>query len=818
MTIADCIEKLVVAGQISRDTADKAIGLNDRMKAEYSTEAAPAPAEAAAALATAKALREAAAERELYIANKVENYRLGEQRIVQHPYGRAAGLMSILTKDVLRGGQAMRDLPRESPVVTGLNADYLQQRVQAKLFGRFGAGMNAYRPGILSNNREILRGVTNLVKERFGVETGDQTAKAASAGFKAAAEYAEARARRAGKIFEANEDWRLPQPWNSERVMKFSADEFVRDFTKELTENGGGLKLWDKEKNKPAAVADYDTILRRAYSDIRNEGGVAAPFSKQMRTFQFQGGERGADSFLKLQGKYGAGSDVMATLVGHLSHMAREIALQELGIDEGNFAAWMRLVRENPKIPVAPGIEKYNPVRLILPMFQSEAMLRNTFKMVSGRGNPIENVKAAHLLSGLRDLIGAAGLHNLPITIVPSDSVTTLLGAAYNGMAPFKAFDELFHGLTHEEAAHLEINAHAVADYVNNDLRKNEGEINLSGVARKVQTGVVKATGANWWTESIRRSAMTSMSAVLAAHRDATFSRLPSALRDFLDRYGFTVGDWNKIRAAAPVKVGNGARYYLNPEGIEPALYERLLSAIHEQASYMAHQPDARTTAFATRGTARGTMEGELTRSLFQFKQFAIERMTTHMMRILIDGPIENRVMRGLAFTALSMGAGAVSMQAANVLAGKTPLNMHDPKFWAQAFVRGGAGGIYGDVLAAAMEGDRGGADILGQLAGPVPGFAADAARTLAAPVKAEFDQSGKQSRSSKVGEAIGMGRRFEPVPFYGKTAVDRLFWDKLQILLDRDYRGSFRRAEQRARQQGSSYWWRPGEIAPALH
>ena len=50
---------------------------------------------------------------------------------------------------------------------------------------------------------------------------------------------------------------------------------------------------------------------------------------------------------------------------------------------------------------------------------------------------------------------------------------------------------------------------------------------------------------------------------------------------------------------------------------------------------------------------------------------------------------------------------------------------------------------------------------------------------------------------------------------WYTKLAVDRLLSDKLQTLLDPQYRQSFRRAEDRAKKQGGGYWWGPGENRP---
>ena len=57
--------------------------------------------------------------------------------------------------------------------------------------------------------------------------------------------------------------------------------------------------------------------------------------------------------------------------------------------------------------------------------------------------------------------------------------------------------------------------------------------------------------------------------------------------------------------------------------------------------------------------------------------------------------------------------------------------------------------------------------------------------------------------------------RRVRRDGWYTKLAVDRLLLNKLQTLLDPQYRQSFRRAEDRAKKQGGGYWWGPGENRP---
>jgi hypothetical protein len=300
--------------------------------------------------------------------------------------------------------------------------------------------------------------------------------------------------------------------------------------------------------------------------------------------------------------------------------------------------------------------------------------------------------------------------------------------------------------------------------------------------------------------------------------RDIAFNDLDATFRkNFLEAYGFTSADWDKIRAAEPFDAGNGAKY-LDPSKIEGPLSERLLMAIKEQGSYAFHQPDARTQAVMGGAAVRGTLPGELWLSVGQYKQFALERMTTHLMRVLVDGPIENRVARGIAFTLLSMAAGAVSIQAAAVISGKDPLAMNDPKFWVSAFARGGAGGVYGDVLSAALEGNRSGTEIAAQLAGPIPGLIGDVSKLTTSPLRREIEDqsSGRTSKQTFAHEAFGIVKRWTPNTWYTKLAVDRLLWDKLQVLTDPNYRQSFSRAEQNVKKQGSSFWWPQGSTGPA--
>jgi hypothetical protein len=792
-SVVECVEKMVVAGQISRAIADEALETFKRSKAEYSYARGPASADAAAAQVAAKKMSDKAAEKQIAIAASVKTWQDLETRI-------AAGknvnetVMSTMTKTAR--GDAVR----------GENIDYKGKAIKDWLFGMLGPEMEKFKTGFFKDAQK-LTSATNFIKERFGIDTGDALSKAVSDGFGKVIDQGMARAKAAGKIFSELEDWRLPQHWSPSRVSQFTQDEYVRDHLNEIA--SGGLKLFDKETNSYAFAHQYSEMLKKSWSDIKTGGSDDGPFSKNMRTFEFQPGQEGASSWLKLQGKYGVGNEIMGAVDQHVNNMARTIAMHEIygPNPDATFAALMRKVNEGTGSTLARGTR----------WLDSPRALQLTYDNLTGRGNPVANQFWARFWSGARDVVGVASLRNLPITIIPGDIAMSFLSSSFNGMSGLNILGHVFDGkMTREVAQHLQVSSGGYGEFINNNVRRYEDQLNVSGLVRKFSRGVVKATGAEWWTENGRLGAQISYLHMLQSETGTKFADLNPDLRNnFLARYGFTSDEWDRMRGTAPWQASNGAKY-MDVTALERPLSERLMAAIKEQSAYAFHQPDARTQAIMRGGAQAGSFGGELTLMTGQYKQFTMERMTTHLMRIFTDGPVENRVARGVAFTVLSMAAGAVSLQAAAVVSGKDPLDMVSPKFWVEAFTRGGAGGIYGDVLGAAIHGDRGPASIVGQMAGPIPGMAADIFSAATSPLRSALDESGQPSKTTFGKQALQGLQRHSPSTFYTKLAVDRMIWEKLQTLVDPDYRGSFRRMEQSAKKQGSGYWWAPGSSTPS--
>jgi hypothetical protein len=613
----------------------EAIETFKRSKAEYSSLRGPASADAAAAQVAAKAMSDKAAEKQIAIAASVKTWQALEERLAGAKNVNEA-VMATLTKTA-RGSD-----------IRGENIDYKGKAVKDWLFGMLGPDMEKFKPGFFPDAQK-LASATNFIKERFGVDTGDTLAKAVSNGFQKVIDEGSARAKAAGKIFSELEDWRLPQHWSPSRVAQFTQDEYVRDHLDQIA--SGGLKLFDKETNSYATADKYSEMLKKAWSDIKTQGADDGPFSKNARTFEFQQGSQGADSWLKLQAKYGVGNEIIGAIDQHVNNMARTIALHEIygPNPDATFTALMRKVNEGEGSSLPRGTR----------WLDSPRALQLTYDNVSGRGHPIANEFWARFWSGARDVVGVASLRNLPITIIPGDTAMSFLSANFNGMSGFDILSHVFDGkMTREVAQHLEVSANGYGEYVNNAVRKYEDQVNVSGLVRKVSRQIVKATGAEMWTANGRLGAQISYLHMMQAETGKSVSPSSDPERS---------GTISLPATALPMPIGSGCEHKIRG-------WPGTGRNISMSPSF---PPDGGTADGGDQGAVRLRLPpagcpdpghharrragrfglGELQLFMGQYKQFAIERMTTHLMRVSHGWTrSRNRVARGLAFTVLSDG------------------------------------------------------------------------------------------------------------------------------------------------------------------
>jgi hypothetical protein len=260
---------------------------------------------------------------------------------------------------------------------------------------------------------------------------------------------------------------------------------------------------------------------------------------------------------------------------------------------------------------------------------------------------------------------------------------------------------------------------------------------------------------------------------------------------------------WDKIRTAP--KEEDGGVDWIAPSKIEDRdAANRFGEMIHGEINRAVTEDDLGVRAMVNARLAKGTPFGELGRSAVQFKSFGITMLMRQAQEIMaMDRPTAFQYAVNLAVATTL--AGAVSVQLRTIAGGKDPLPMNTKEFWGLAAVQGGGLSIAGDILQAAFKGSK--TAILEYFTGPSAEDVVDLVKMGHAAAKGK-----------NVGrEAVKMGKSLVPGSglWYLRTAFDRALSDRLQELVDPNYRASYRRAEQGAREQGTQFYWKPGDRQP---
>lgn len=173
------------------------------------------------------------------------------------------------------------------------------------------------------------------------------------------------------------------------------------------------------------------------------------------------------------------------------------------------------------------------------------------------------------------------------------------------------------------------------------------GQKNLTnGMAAKVSSAVIRASGLSFMTEARRQGFAAMMMHQLGdmVQRYDALDKLDGGDHSLLLAKGITDADWQIWRQAKPEDWRGTpvltARAILSAEGDAKAVQaaaDKFQGAILEETGNAIIEPGARERAMTSGRLQPGTVLGELGRSVFQFKSFPITMMTRHWRRMLND-------------------------------------------------------------------------------------------------------------------------------------------------------------------------------------
>ncbi|WP_019652267.1 hypothetical protein [Variovorax atrisoli] len=568
--------------------------------------------------------------------------------------------------------------------------------------------------------------------------------------------------------------------------------------------------------------AEFRALLGRAWETISSDGankrepgafggnGAKANAGSESRQIHF----KDADSYMAYMKDFGTGS-MYDAVIGHVGRMARDIGLIERYGPNPN--SQMRLQFDLAD-RADGGIKRDFGLRP-----------QSYWDQLNGTAGTPQSAKLAQLGTDARNIQTFGKLGSAVISSI-TDLGTFMTTTGYNKLGYWDAIANLGKTAASKDARDFMTTHGIIAESMIGDMNRWTGDNIRQTWSGRLANSTMKLSLMNAWTDTLRRAFSLTMMQGLARMSKTEWGKLTEWDRTLMERRGITEADWQVITKADLTEFGG--KQHLTPEAIRATNDDRasevvakVLGLIQNESEFAVLNPDLATKTLASGGaTQRGTVRGELARSVMQFKSFPIAMVSRHWRRMLeapqvTDGSapvLANRVMYAGALMVTTTALGAIALQAKQLVAGKDPIDMQGPhagKFWTKAVAQGGGLSIVGDFLLADSTDQPGG--FVSNAAKSVLGPALGSVFELASIGKTNIDRKLAGKTTHTAAESLQWARANTPYTgiWYARAALDHAGLHALQENLSPGYLGKMK--ARSAKDFGQSYWWNPGTGMP---
>lgn len=643
------------------------------------------------------------------------------------------------------------------------------------------------------------------------------------------------------------DDYGIAHVHNGQKIREAGFQPWADDLYARLDWN----RIIDHKTGKPFAVvkgarplrADADRFLNEIYQDITTNGwhdrtpgfsvGAKALFNARAehRVLHF----KSADDWMAYNEAFGA-QNPFESIIKQIEGMSNDIAR-------------MRAFGPNPKAGLENAIQVMEKAAALAPrnpkasrsvlmkaarvgLQPEEAVERKAKKarvmmgMLSGELNAPADGAMAAMLGHTRNLLTAAQLGGAFISQV-TDFVSMRIAAKAIGLNPNSPLKRLFgnvlKGMDQQTAKDLGFIMDSWAQSSTTAARF-AGDIWSPELTGRISNFVLKANGMTYLTDRSRVAVAMGIGSDLAQLAGKRFDELAPNLRNFMEARSIGAREWDLLRDPAVIYTDPTGGKHLNPnwfrehaalprhEAEDLAVRFGALIEDHIEMSIPSFSLRGRSSVIGE--TKAGTLSGEMMRSFGMYKGFALSQLFNQIRRVQeLDGNTGAKAWYATsAFVQLTV-MGALAVQLKEVVKGRDPRPMDDPKFWFAAALQGGGVGIFGDFFSASTS--RAGSGFAETLAGPVAGLVGDVTRAIGSNVARV-----SEGKSPLIGRDVAnLARRYNPAATYWPTrvALDRMVWDQLQWLIDPEAEEQWHQFEKRQkREYGNQSWWRRGDPLPA--
>lgn len=683
-------------------------------------------------------------------------------------------------------------------------------------------------------------GITAMTRELHGEASGNAAAKRLAGVFHDDAETARQRFNRAGGDIGHLENWAAPQHHSQIKVALAGMEKWVGDILPRLDRS-----QYMNENGMPMTDAELSDFLSHAFHSIATDGankvtpgafagnGSRANRGSAARALHF----KGADAFMEYQALYGD-KPMANVLTDHLRGIGKDIALVEAFGPNPDHT--LRLVLDT----MSAEAKMADPAR-IGKIDKAAGRVQNLYNELSGKQMPVASLRMAAFFDAMRSHLVASKLGSAFLTSFTDES-TMAATAQANNISYLEVFRQELSTLNPANPTEKRVAMRAglalnvvlqdlnryAADQLNFDYigdgMLDKAAAGYSRVSKQAAHTVMKLSGLPLITEARKRAFGTVMMDSLGTlTRDVdSLAKLDAKDAAMLKAKGVDDTHWAVWRLADGEDWGGGHERVLtaesiyaipdeklaalgDPQALRQEAAKKLLAHVLEEVDMAVIEPGVRERSWLI-NQQRGTFTGELMRSMMLFKSFPLSMLTRHWNRVLNGEAGNKKALYVAAIAGMSTVIGGMTTQINELLMGRDPLDITDPRFAAKAFLKGGAMGIMGDFLYSDTTGygSNSPAEIL---SGPLVGTFAEFDRLTRGNIL-EAAQ-GKTTRAG--GEAIRFFSGLTPGAnlWYLKGALNHLFIHQIQEMASPGYLNRMKaRAE---REFGQHYWWGPGDTVP---
>jgi hypothetical protein len=818
MSLKSCLPGLVDDGKISQEQADRAAGLFDELAQDLRRQFGDQAANQMASDQTLKALETELVRKRFLAARTIQAH---QKIALDLGFGGEAGGEGA-------GGSGGPIDPRKAvalykyePGIGSENVDGIRRAIERRAFSTMTDILQKFHSDAIGRMRGVAT-QRDMVRELFGKDTGNAEAKALAKAWSDAAEMLRQRFNAAGGDIAKNEDWGLPQNHVTDKV-RAAGYAAWRDFIQPKLDLTRMVDLRTGLKFTPQSL---EGALREVYETIRTSGwyerdpaslgnGSVANRRSDPRFLIF----KDADSWLEYNDQFGDGQ-IFHSMIGHVRAMARDTAAMErFG---PNPEQGVKLAR-GMVTKSAAMVEDQGQANRIAN--KTKGQMDRLWSEYTGANRRPAEEWLANVGGAIRSFETAKNLGSAIISAVPGDLGTQVIATKFNGLPFTKTLMNIVSQLNplDPEARALANRMGMIYDgwihHSSSTMRVFADEI-AAGKMAHVAESVLRVSGLGAWTDA--GHAAFGMTAIghMADMSDRSFAELDPTFRGMLARHGMGPAEWDAIRAT-PLQTIRGHDWLFPQDIADQRLGDRVLNMLGNEQDIAVPVNDFATRAKTNR-LERGTVLGEVVKSGLLFKGFGIAMLTNQAKRIMMISSWKGRAGYLAGLTAQMTLAGAATLQMREIVQGRDPRPV-DPrtpagqKFWLNALIQGSGFGIASDLLGLVVDPRLG--NWSEYLAGPVASTVENIAGTVTKGVQHAAFEAGMTGKDANFGGALAKTLR-EEMPggnlWYARLAIQRLLSDTLSAAIDPNYLQARQRTVNRARENGSNYWWAPGDMAPS--